>query len=69
MEPLNRLFGKEISNFVDNSFLVKHRNRNSFGQGKKTRGLSIHEAKNNSQKPLKQDLSQNIPISVNKISI
>jgi hypothetical protein len=50
MESLNRLFGKEISNLVDNDYLNKHRNRNNFGLNGKIRGISIDDINHNASK-------------------
>lgn len=66
MEPLDRHFGKELSNFVDHGFLNRHRNKNSVLLGQKLRGVSIDDVKVHSIKNAKEEVNQNISYRVEK---
>ena len=67
MQPLHRLFGKDISNIIDDNQLVLNKNKSISSQiGRQNRGLSHQDNKAKVVKKVSNETSQSINLGVNK---
>lgn len=67
MQPLHRLFGKDLSNMIDDNQLVLNKNKSISSQiGRQTRGLSYQDNKAKIVKKSSNESSQSIVVGINK---
>jgi hypothetical protein len=67
MQPLHRLFGKDLSNIIDDNQLVLNKNKSISSQiGRQTRGVSHQDNKAKQVKKLSNETCQSIVVGVNK---
>ncbi len=67
MQPLHRLFGKDLSNIIDENHLVLNKNKSISSQiGRQTRGLSYQDNKQKIAKKSPNESSQSIVMGMNK---
>lgn len=67
MQPLHRLFGKDLSNIIDDNQLVLNKNKSISSQiGRQTRGISQQDNKAKIVKKVSNETCQSIVLGINK---